>query len=413
MKKCIDRPTIESIVEQHIENAAFCWSRLQSGQWSPLYNKKTLQQYQRRLNANLEGIRLAGPAAIELSLAKAERWKTPDEIFVAMYVLLQNIDNDSIAPKIEGIEKLLTANPSAVLGASSAWKQLNPEALNSAQSTLLNRWKHSPAGMLRATVVDFLCADPNENIENYISSNISNCSPTLKATLLRVIAEQGICSLAPLCTAALNDPDPLCRFEASFSLVLFNHSEALPTLRDCLPLIDPQNLKRGLLLWATTSDTQLFDDWIKNRQLIESDNRDLLWAIAFRGERFRIKQILPLLNDNNLTLSAHVINHISGDLLEPRKSEESAEEEARSFTSESTHIEDIGLPEIDMPSLSDWLQNDESSCAEPTTMGLTLNEATTSHILETGSQPQRWQAALFISKLPEPTKWNHVKALAL
>ena len=53
-----NRSPVLAIVQQHCEEAAFCWLRRQDGLWSPVYRREHLARVDQLLDAHLEGLRV-------------------------------------------------------------------------------------------------------------------------------------------------------------------------------------------------------------------------------------------------------------------------------------------------------------------------------------------------------------------
>lgn len=72
------RPVVLHVLTQHAEEAAFCWLRRQEALWRPSYRCSHQQRLDQLLDAHLEGLRVAAPAALPIVLDNLQRWKTPD-----------------------------------------------------------------------------------------------------------------------------------------------------------------------------------------------------------------------------------------------------------------------------------------------------------------------------------------------
>lgn len=396
MTTFIDRPIISEVIEQHLENAAFCWSRCYQDSWNPLETRRSLQRYQQRLQANLDGLRIAGKNALPSAIEKLHRWKTIDEAFVAFSVLLQNLEQENNNSVVTAFEQIAIENPSLIDGISAAWCNLSILNLTEMQRKLLVDWWASPEATLRCTTLEFISKSPHISIIDLINTGLTDTSPEFRARLLRITGDRAIYELLPRCEFALNDQDPLCRFEASYTMVLLGKTSALPVLRDSLPLLAGNDLKRALLLWATVSDDIEFTQWLGADCLDNVQKQKMcLWGIGFRGDPTLLTYTLSWLSNKTSRLAAYIVTHITDIELENFVPEISDEKS----TAEITEPEEHGLTHFCANALKEWITeylakhtNNQKLCR-----GKEFTYSNAQECLHVGTQPQRWQAALFLS----------------
>lgn len=81
-------PIIAAVVRRHVEDAAFYWSQLDGSIDSPQLDAERASQFAALLTAHLEGIRAGREAAAAMALQALERWRKPNEAFVACVAAL-------------------------------------------------------------------------------------------------------------------------------------------------------------------------------------------------------------------------------------------------------------------------------------------------------------------------------------
>jgi uncharacterized protein (TIGR02270 family) len=410
MTAIIDRPVISEIIDQHLENAAFCWARCHQDLWSPLATRRSLQRYQQRLQANLDGLVIAGRRALSPAITRLQRWKTSDEAFTAFFVLLQNLDHEDSKNALAICEQLAVKKQELTEGISAAWCTLTFVELSEPQRKLLALWWSSPEPALRCAALDLITKSPHISLINLVNSGLADPSPEFRARLLRLIGDHALYELLPRCEASLNDADFICRFEASYSMVLLGKQNALFALRDSLSLLKENDLKRALLLWATQSDDMQFLQWLESTSAENIQKQKMcLWAIGFRGDPTLLMHTLPWLSRNNSRLAAYIITHITDIDLENVLPEDSDEEP----TDEKLESNDIGLTAICPNALKTWLveylvkpTKDRKQCR-----GKQLTDISAQTCLHEGTQPQRWQAALYLSHESSSKSGNTISRL--
>jgi len=57
------RAVMLPVVQQHVEDAAFCWLRRQDALWSPVHTVAHMRGLDNRIDANLEGIEYSAQGA--------------------------------------------------------------------------------------------------------------------------------------------------------------------------------------------------------------------------------------------------------------------------------------------------------------------------------------------------------------
>ncbi|WP_331346893.1 HEAT repeat domain-containing protein [Cellvibrio sp. UBA7661] len=411
MPAILDRPIIGPILEQHIENAAFCWARSHQRLWCPLSNQRVVQRYKNRLTANINGLRLSGNHALMPAVAKLQRWKTPDETFVAILVLLHNLDSQDATEAQHICENILIEKPSLIDGATAACLELNPQQLSEPQRQLLTHWWSSPVSVLRRVALSFALNSPHFSAADIIDAGISDADEEFKANLLAAIGEHGLHSLIPHCEDALSHANSACRFEASYSLSLLGYNDGLPLLRDSLPLLTGHALKRSLLLWATDSSDEEFHSWLTLPGDALQHQRSRLWALAFRGDQRLLECITPWLNPTTVRLAAHAITHITNIDLESVLAELAAKNDDGTTTKGDS--DDAGLAAVDPDALRNWIIQHCSTITstERHCMGLPISLENANASLAQGTQPQRWQAALYLSRQSSTHSGRHMVTL--
>ena len=108
----VARGVIQTIVDQHAEEAAFLWLLRDQAVDAQHYDRQDLARLEERVEAHLDGLRVAGEAGWRTALAMLEANPEPGELFAAGVLALEAGDRPGLAPLIEFAE----ADPEARRG---------------------------------------------------------------------------------------------------------------------------------------------------------------------------------------------------------------------------------------------------------------------------------------------------------
>jgi hypothetical protein len=102
-------PAFESgvipVVRRHAEDAAFYWKQIDTSLSEPGLGARRAQHFAELLASHLEGLAVAGKAALAPSLEAFERWRKPGEAFVAFYCALRLEDDAFISCVLQGVAR--------------------------------------------------------------------------------------------------------------------------------------------------------------------------------------------------------------------------------------------------------------------------------------------------------------------
>jgi uncharacterized protein (TIGR02270 family) len=211
---------VDPIVAQHAEQASFLWTLYARAGHAPHLTLRELARLSDRIDAHLDGLRVAGEAgwkACEAPIAEAD----PGGFFTRMVLAIEAKD----AQRIDAILSLADAAPlQAALISAFGW--ISASFLQGTVKGLLN--STSP---FRRRVGIACCvmhgADPGQALRVAVTDE----DPILRATALSAVGELGRTDLDAMCNHYLNDQDAVCRFDAARSAVLLgNRGAALEAL---------------------------------------------------------------------------------------------------------------------------------------------------------------------------------------
>jgi len=198
---------IEAVVEQHAEEAAFLWTTRDRAVHAPHYSLKDLSGLDERVEAHLDGLRVAGQFGWQLCEQALDN-EEPGKLFAAAVLAFDSGDTGRMhrvlekgccAPELEReiISALGWLSFSIVEG--HIRELLGSERLEirliGIAASAVHRWE--PGQQLMQSL-----SDPN---------------PRLRARALKACGEVGKTGLLPTILPSVSDPDDACRFFAAWS----------------------------------------------------------------------------------------------------------------------------------------------------------------------------------------------------
>ena len=205
------RPVIERVVEQHTEEAAFLWLLRDRAVVAPNYARRHLRRLDERVEAQVDGLRVAGEAGWRIAHDQLEAEGEAGELFTAGVLALECGEPARIDAVVAGPREMPDA-PQGLIGAI-AW--CPPGKL----APTVRAWATAADPLERYLA---LCAfsvhraDPGR----LLAGTLDDADPRLRARALRLTGEIGKVELHDPVLRHLEDPEPEPAFWAAWSAVL-------------------------------------------------------------------------------------------------------------------------------------------------------------------------------------------------
>jgi uncharacterized protein (TIGR02270 family) len=206
---------IPTIIEQHAEEAAFLWLLRDAAIRAPHYSLKDLAHLDDRVEAHIDGLRIAGDAGWEIC-REALSLEEPGEVFAAAVLALESKDST----RIEQVFSAAEAVSETVRGLISAFGWVSPPQLQGTVKDLLV--STSP---LHRRIGIAACAVHRADPKAALQAAIVDGDPLLQARALRAAGELGRKDLYPLLQQQLRVKETISRFWAAWSAVLLGTGE--------------------------------------------------------------------------------------------------------------------------------------------------------------------------------------------
>ncbi len=215
--------TLKSIIEQHAEEAAFLWLQRDAAVHEPHYSLTELAQLDDRIEANIDGLRIAGDDGWEICREALQVIQEPGEVYTTAMLAFES-DNGSRVDEVVSVAKKTPEN----------WRALI-SAIGWLSDEYYQRWV---PGMLNSNAPSYrrlaitACIIHRQDSGSVLAAAIDDPDPAVQARALRAVGELKRRDLLPLLHLQFKADDMACQFWAAWSAVLLGEQEALDILKE-------------------------------------------------------------------------------------------------------------------------------------------------------------------------------------
>jgi uncharacterized protein (TIGR02270 family) len=383
---------IEDIVSQHAEEAAFLWLLRSYAVRAPHYDLKDLADLEERVEAHLDGLRVAGEAAWTFC-AEGLKQQEVGEVFAGGYFALDAGRDDWLEPVIE----VAAETPETLPGLVSALGWVERDRLKGRVAD----WLQSTEPFLRQLGLA-ACRVQGVDCGRYLDSGLSDADAGVRAVALRSAGEIRRSGLVPLVLNCLDDDDRACRFQAARAATLFAERRGREGMMEFAGS-DPIFGQYAMQVLLRSLEHHDAIDWVRQLNRRDDSARAVIQATGIIGDPSSIPWLIEQMGEPALArVAGEAVSMITGvdlaydDLetdwpegFEAGPSEEPEDEDA-------AMDEDEDLPWPDPALLAQWWVDRRADyragvrylCGEPVSRDQALA------VLAGGQQRQRRAAAL-------------------
>lgn len=211
---------ITDIISQHAEEAAFLWLLRSDAAYAPHYSLEDLAELDDRVEAHLDGLRIAGEAG--WNACKEElAWEEAGEVFAASAVAMQSESDEWYYTVLEAASNT-TEEARGFISALGwlSYERAKPyiERLLDAESAVLRYLGLAGSALHRQ--------DPGPALARGLSAS----NDRLRTRALKAVGELGRRDLLRPLHAHLQTEDPNCQFYAAWSAARLGESRAVAAL---------------------------------------------------------------------------------------------------------------------------------------------------------------------------------------
>lgn len=206
----------EEVVARHAEEAAFLWLLRDDAVKAPNYSLKDLAGLDERVEAHLDGLRVAGKVGWKFCEEQLGR-EEAGEVFAAGVLAYGSGDKE----RIQKVLDVGCSDPELARGLISSLGWLSFKEVHPKLKELLNSVNPE---VRRAAIGAF--AVHREDPGDALMRAISDPDPRLRARALKAVGELGRIDLRQAALKFIHDPDEACRFFACWSATRLGSRDA-------------------------------------------------------------------------------------------------------------------------------------------------------------------------------------------
>jgi uncharacterized protein (TIGR02270 family) len=286
-----DRSVIEAIVEQHAEEAAFLWCQRDRATDAPHYARRHLARLDERVEAHVDGLRVAGERGWEIALAQLQQHREAGEMFAVAALALGRDD----AARIDAMVALAAQKPETLYGFFGAIGWSEPSAI----AATVRRWRDAadPVDRLLFLVACSLHrANPGSGLVAFL------CDPDerVRARALRLAGEVGRADLVEEVAAAIDDTGSEPAFWAAWSaLLLGERARSVPALE---AIAEADHPRRWIALEVVSRGTPLehSTQWVRRLSGDPAQRRLVTVALGHIGDPAAVPWLIARMSDPKL-----------------------------------------------------------------------------------------------------------------
>jgi uncharacterized protein (TIGR02270 family) len=393
-------PIIRSIVEQHAEEAAFLWLLRDAAVDAPHYALRHLARLDERVEAHIDGLRVADEPGWEIALAQLEEHQEPGELFAAGVLALESQD----AARIDRAVELTEAAPETTRGLISALGWVAPERLRGTVKALLD--SASPQRRMLGLAA---CSVHRVDPASYLRARVEDTEPVVRARALRLVGELGRVELSREVQAALRDEDAAARFWAAWSAGLIGARDAaIPILQEHAEGTGPYKWRALDLALRIMPQTAAMH-WLRGLNSHPEHARLAVVACGIVGDPAFVPWLIGRMAIPELArVAGESFSMITGIDLAYDDLETDAPADFEAGPTDNPDDENVAmdpddnLPWPDPAPIQNWWQDNAARFLAGTRhlLGRPLDEAACQHALTHGFQRQRRAAAFELALAP-------------
>ncbi|MBW2739286.1 MAG: TIGR02270 family protein [Deltaproteobacteria bacterium] len=390
-------PVIPIVLEQHAEEAAFLWLLRDAAVHEPHYSLSDLAHLDDRIEAHIDGLRIAGDEGWEL-LKETLAWEEAGEVFAAAVLAFET----GVEKRIQAVLEAGSDDYELSRGLVSAlgWLPFNQtngyvQDLAAAESSALRRIGLAAFAVHRQ--------DPGQFLVNALSDSDS----VLRARALRAVGELGRKDLLPILKDHIDEDDEHCRFFAAWSAAVLGDASTVPILR---------NIAEGEKRYAENACCMavrllhLSDAHVWVQELFKNPNLQRLAVTGYGviGDPMAVAWLIQMMEVEELArVAGESFTMITGVDLAYEDLEGEWPEGFEAGPTESPEDEDVEMdPDEDLPwpepeLIAGWWDKNKGKFANGTRylLGQPISYKHLQQVLRNGYQRQRAAAALELAML--------------
>jgi uncharacterized protein (TIGR02270 family) len=384
---------IYEVVTQHAEEASFLWLMRHAALSQPRYSLADLSNLDNRVEAHLDGLRIAGESGWNV-LQETFPFEEPRDLFAAGSLAFELGDREWIDFVLESAAK----KPETTSGIISALGWLAYEQAQPHIQTLVT----SPLPILRGVGIA-ASAIHRVNPGMILVEAIGESDSSVRARALRAVGELGRVDMLPRMRVGLTDSDQNARFAAAWSMTLLSPNlDSLGVLRTIAEARGPYSSKalQTAIRRMDLAGAHAWQAWFSRRK---DGSRTAIAAAGAIGDPDHVAWLIEQMKVPPLArVAGEAFTMITGIDLAYANLETTAPEGFEAGPTDNSEDENVDmdpdeyLPWPDPALIQKWWTNNQSRFQKGTRylLGKPMSIEWLRQVLRIGRQPQRVAAAL-------------------
>ncbi len=394
---CMKFTVIDSIVSEHIEEASFLWLERSHAVHAPNYGPQQFADLDERLEAHIDGLRVAGDEGWKLCEQQMITGE-PEDLFPAAALAIE-----SKYERLDQIFAHVSESLEALPGLISAFGWVSDQFINGIDKELLE--SDFP---LRRLVGIAVCSMHRKNLGANLDKFLADPSPSVHARALRIAGELGRTDVLNKCVQASKDDNPKISFWAAWAAVLLGDRDtALDVLMQDV-MSQTLTAERALRLSLCAMDPHISQVFLQKLTQNSTHQRLHITGTGLSGDPQYIPWLLKQMEEpETARLAGEAFTLITGLDINLGDFEKEGPEDFEAGPTEEPEDEDI-IPDLDtaLPwpnteKIEAWWQNKQNQFqpGQRYFLGELLSVAQCQAVLCSGYQRQRVIAALHLALL--------------
>ena len=399
----------EEILSQHAEEAAFVWQLREDSVSAPHITLGDLSRHDDRLEAHLDGLRIAGDAGWHRVKSALEEGEA-GEIFVASAIAFDSRKEDRILEVVNAG----TASPKLSQGLISAlgWRPFS-QAETRIQSML-----NSESASMRQVGIAAMAVHGHYSIHALLKG-VEDNDPSPRGCALKSVGKLGAINALPAARENLHSDDEICRFSAAWSVSLLStDNRAVEVLKSVAHSASPLH-EQALQIVLRRMDVSSANAWLAKIAQTPAFKRIAAIGVGILGDPETTPWLIEQFKAPPLArIAGEAFTMITGVDIGAAGLEGEAPEDFEAGPSENPEDDDVAmdadenLPWPDAAKIEAWWNKHrgEFSSGKRHLLGKPINPEWLMEVLKTGRQRQRAAAALELAILQPGKPLFNVRA---
>ena len=380
----------------HCDECSFLWLLRAAAVAAPHYSLKDLTKLDNRIEAHLDGLRIAGDEGWKLVVEELG-WKEAGEFFVAALLAFESNKPD----RIEKVLAAVAGAPDGIPGVASALGWLSIEQARPHIVRLL-----TDADPVRRLIGLSASAIHRHQPGAALGKALIDPDPPLRARGLKAAGELGRTELIPALRQNLKGEDLPCRFWSAWSLLLLSNDPLGISAMRTLAETPSRFSERAAAMYARRAEPTAVKEWYRKQPTKPPKVRLALQAAAALGEIDAVPWLIGLMPQLPLArLAGEAFTTLTGADLALLDLENKPPKDFQSGPTDNPADEDVSMdPDDNLPfpnpqKVAGWWSKNQSRFAPGTRylLGQPMEIANLGQVLRIGKQRQRAAAAIELS----------------